>query len=108
MPQSKERHAEYMREKRGSQEGSKTKGSQPEGSQDWETISIKEIKEILPSYLVKEIEGICEYDRLKQRNITVEGRFRRAYKYHLWHEANFIGGMHKDSKYRQFFKDASV
>ena len=35
MPQSKERHAEYMREKRqGSQEGSQIKGSQPKGSQE--------------------------------------------------------------------------
>ena len=32
MPQSKERHTEYMREKRGSQKGSQDEGSQPEGS----------------------------------------------------------------------------
>ncbi len=64
----------------------------------WETIPLKEIKEILPSHL--EIEVLGEYDRLRQRSITLEGRFRRAYKYHVWHEANFTDGIHNDSKFR--------
>ena len=92
MPQSKKRHAEWMRERRGAQD----KGAQTEGAQDWETILIKEIKEILPEYLVKEIEALAEYDRIRQRPLTLEDRFRIAYKYHVWHEGNFTNGIHKD------------
>ncbi len=94
MPQSKEVHKEYMRARReGSQEGSQTQGSQPKGSQDWETIPVAEIKKILPEHIQNDIiiAGV------KKGN--TEMRFRRAYKYHLWHQANFINGVHKDSKY---------
>lgn len=62
----------------------------------WETIPIKEIKAILPSYLVKEIEALAEYDQIRQRPVTLEDRLRKAYKYHVWHGENFIKGIHKD------------
>ena len=45
-----------------------------------------------------DIIAISEYDRKKERNITLEGRFRRAYKYQVWHNENFTDGVHKDSR----------
>ena len=70
----------------------------------WETIPIKEIKEILPGYLVKEIEALVVWDELHNRAITLEGRWRNAYKYHVWHEENFTDGIHNGSKYRDMIK----
>ena len=84
-----------MKSKRSNKEGSNSGGSN-----NWETIPIKDIKEILPKDIVGDILRLGEYDRIRQRPITLEMRFRRAYKYHLWHEANFINGVHKNSKYR--------
>ena len=120
MPQSKRVHAEYMktyRRKKGiitieelnapRKPGEFTMpdvidgGSQNVTPERWETI--KEIKEILPGYLVKEIEALVVWDELLGRAITLEGRWRNAYKYHMWHEENFIDGIHKDS--RQFIKE---
>ena len=102
MPQSKERHTEWMRERRVHKQGAQGEGAQPKGSQDWETISLRDIKSALPDDIVADIIAISEYDCIKERNITLEGRFRRAYKYHVWHDENFIDGIHKDSKYREF------
>ena len=102
MSQSKERHTEYMREKRqGSQGGSQNTKVHSKGSQDWETISIKDIKELLPEDIVTDIIALGEYDRIRERSITLEGRFRLAYKYQVWHDENFIDGIHRGSKYRQ-------
>lgn len=92
MPQSKERHAEWMRRRRGAQTGKVHR----EGARDWETVSIKDIKEALPDNIVEDIIVLGEYDRIRERSITLEGRFRRAYKYQVRHEANFINGIHKD------------
>ena len=61
----------------------------------WETIPIKEIKELLPDDIVADIIAVGEYDRIRERNITLEGRFRQAYKYQVWHNENFIDGVHK-------------
>ncbi len=58
--------------------------------------SVREIKGILPDDLVARIKVLGEYDRLKHRATTLEDRLRMAYKYHVWHEANFINGVHKD------------
>ena len=98
MPGSKEVHKEG-----GSQtEGSQNTTSSPE-SGTWETIPLKEIKEILPAHLVDEIVSLVRWDELKHRAIT--DRWRNAYKYHVWHEETFINGIHKGSKYRQFIKE---
>ena len=110
MPQSKEVHKEYMRQRRGSQ----TKGSQTEGAQNLtsfpesstesvtsrtrETIPIKQIKETLPDSLVNQIERLSEWGILHNRPTTLEDRLRLAYKYHVWHEENFIGGIHRGAK----------
>ncbi len=99
MPGSKEVHKEG-----GSQtEGSQNTTSSPE-SGTWETIPLKEIKEILPDSLVERMQVLSEHDRLRQRPGTAEDRVRMAYKYHVWHEANFTDGIHNDSKYRQFIQ----
>ncbi|KKL58416.1 hypothetical protein LCGC14_2225550 [marine sediment metagenome] len=124
MPQSKRVHAEYMktyrdRRKKGiitidelnapRKPGEFTmpdvidEGSQNVTHERWETITVKEIKEILPEYLVSGILSLGRYDEIRQRPITMDDRFRNAYKYHVWHEANFIDGIHKDS--RQFIKE---
>ena len=62
----------------------------------WETIPIKQIKEILPDSLVNQIERLSEWSILHNRPATFEDRLRMAYKYHVWHEENFIHGVHKD------------
>ena len=67
----------------------------------WETISLKDIKSALPDDIVADITALGEYDRIRERNITLEGRFRRAYKYKVWHDENFIDGIHRGSKYRE-------
>ena len=86
MPQSKERHTEWMRERR----------VHKKGAQDWETISLKDIKSALPEDIVADIISLCEYDRIRERSVTLEGRFRLAYKYKVWHDENFIDGIHKE------------
>lgn len=64
----------------------------------WETLPLGDIKSALPRDIVSYIENVAgKYGLLEQR-------LRRAYKYQVWHEANFINGIHKDSKYRQFLK----
>lgn len=92
MPQSKERHAEWMRERRGAQD----KGAQPEGAQDWETLPLKDITSALPQDIISYIESISSRYGLRDQ------RLRWAYKYKVWHDENFINGVHKDSKSRQF------
>ena len=62
----------------------------------WEIIPIKQIKEILPDSLVNQIERLSEWSILHNRPATFEDRLRLAYKYHVWHEENFINGIHKD------------
>ena len=62
----------------------------------WETLPIKDIKELLPDDIVADIISLGEYDHIRERNITLEGRFRKAYKYQVWHDENFINGIHKD------------
>ena len=62
----------------------------------WETMSLKDIKSALPDDIVVDIIAVGEYDRIRERSTTLEGRFRRAYKYQVWHDANFIDGVHKD------------
>ena len=64
----------------------------------WETMPLEDIKEVLPDNIVEDIVALGEYDRIRKRPITLEERFRRAYKYHLWYGANFINGIHKDSR----------
>ena len=86
MPQSKEVHKEYMRKRR----------VHKEGSQNWETLPIRDIKELLPEDIVAGIISLGEYDRIRERNVTLEGRFRLAYKYQVWHDENFIDGIHKE------------
>jgi len=90
MPQSKERHAEWMRVRRGAQ----NKGAQAEGAQDWETMPLKDVISALPEDIVDYIESVSTKYGLREQ------RLRRAYKYHVWHKENFINGVHKDSKYR--------
>ncbi len=68
----------------------------------WETMPIKDIKEALPDNIVEDIIALGEYDRIRHRPITLEERFRRAYKYQVWYNENFINAIHKDSKYRQY------
>ena len=62
------------------------------GSQDWEALPLKDIK--LPQDIIDYIENVSTRYGLR------ELRLRRAYKYKVWHDASFINGMHKDSKYR--------
>lgn len=62
----------------------------------WETIPLDDIKAVLPQDITCSIIGIGEHYG------NTDQRLRRAYKYHLWHEANFIDGVHKDSKYRKY------
>ena len=67
-------------------------------------LRVREIKLALPKDIVSDIIVLGEYDRIRERSITLEGRFRRAYKYHVWHNENFIDGIHKHSKYRLVLK----
>ena len=90
MPRSKERHAEYMREKRGSQRGSQNSRVHSEGSQDWETMLLKDIISVLPQDIVNYIENVASKYGLREQ------RLRRAYKYQVWHDENFINGIHRD------------
>ena len=64
------------------------------GSQDWETMPLKDVK--LPQDIIGYIENVSSRYGLR------ELRLRRAYKYQVWHDENFINGIHKGSKYRQF------
>ena len=89
---------DYMKSKR-SNKGLTANGSNKEGL-TWETIPLKDIKELLPKDIVADILALGEYDRIKERSITLEGRFRLAYKYQVWHDENFIDGIHRGSKYR--------
>ena len=98
--QATEASKERMRKHR---QGVTKQGVTDEGV-TWETIAIKEIKEILPGHLVKEIEALVVWDELLKRAVTMEERWRNAYKYHVWHEANFTDGIHNDSKYRAMIK----
>ena len=65
----------------------------------WETMPITDIKEVLPDNIVEDIINLGEYDCIRKRPITLEERFRLAYKYQVWHDDNFIDGIHEDSKY---------
>ncbi len=65
----------------------------------WETIPLEDIKATLPQDIVSYIENVAsKYGLLEQR-------FRRAYKYQVWHDENFINGIHKDSKHRKVVGD---
>ncbi len=97
MPQSKRVHAKYMK--------TYDRGSQNVTHERWETITVKEVKEILPAYLVKEVEALVVWDELLGRAITLEERWGNAYQYHVWYEGSFINGIHKDSKYRGMIKE---
>ena len=67
----------------------------------WETMPLTEIKQALPQDIIDYIENVS-------RRYGLRGlRLRRAYKYQVWHDENFINGIHKDSKYRQFVEAAS-
>ena len=63
----------------------------------WETMPLKEIIAALPQDIVSYIEST--------RYGSTEIRFRRAYKYKVWHDANFINGIHKTSKYREYVRN---
>ena len=77
------------------------KGITPEGiTQDWQTVSIKGIKAILLDSIVADIIALGEHDRALRRAVTLEERFRKAYKYYVWRKASFIDGIHKGSKHR--------
>ncbi|GAF94092.1 unnamed protein product [marine sediment metagenome] len=56
----------------------------------WETIPLEDIKTVLLDDIVGYILKVGE------RYGNTEQRLRRAYKYHLWHDKNFINGVHKD------------
>ena len=58
--------------------------------------ALKEIKLALPKDIVADIMVLGEYDRIRQRSVTLERRFRLAYKYQVWHNENFIDGIHKE------------
>ena len=58
--------------------------------------ALREIKSALPKDIVDDIIVLGEYDRIRQRSVTLEGRFRSAYKYHVWHDETFIDGIHRD------------
>ncbi len=64
------------------------------GSQDWETMPLKDVISALPQDITGYIENVSRRYGLR------ELRLRRAYKYKVWHDASFINGKHKDSKYR--------
>lgn len=70
MPQSKERHAEYMREKRGSQVNMTPK----------ERITF--IQGELGPGICYRIEKACIYFKTKQHVVDREGRYESAYRYH--------------------------
>lgn len=67
-----------------------------DGSNNWETMPLKDIISALPQDIVNYIESVSSKYGLR------EIRLRRAYKYQVWHEKNFINGIHKDSKYWRF------
>ena len=91
-----------QRKREGLTLGVNKEGVNSEGSQDWETIPLEEIKEILPSNTLIDIIAISDYGRIRQRPIMFEERLRRAYKYQVQHDEDFINGIHKDSKYRKY------
>ncbi len=110
MPQSKEVHKEYMRQirKAGKQAHTAIEARQYEdigsqdgrvhnkGSQNWETMPLKDIISALPQDIIDYIENVSSRYGLREQ------RLRRAYKYQVWHNENFINGIHKDSKYLRF------
>lgn len=55
-----------------------------------DTISISDIKTILPQDIISYIENVGS------RYGLTEQRFRRAYEYQVWHNENFISGVHGD------------
>ena len=89
MPQSKQRHTEYMREQRGSQKGSQGEGSQPEGSQllakGYAGIKdIEYIKSQLSPDIVNAIGRIIKWYERLGTGIPSGERWYNAYKYHTW------------------------
>ena len=54
----------------------------------WELL--KDIKASLPQDIVSYIESVG------QRYSDTELRLRRAYKYKVWHDKNFVNGVHRD------------
>ena len=98
MPQSKGVKNEQTRlrmQKMRNKKGVTTDSVTDEGV-TWETIPLKDIKELLPEDIVTDIIALGEYDRIRERSVTLEGRFRLAYKYRVWHDENFIDGIHKE------------
>ena len=90
MPQSKQRHAEYMREQRGSQKGSQGEGSQPEGSQGILAKGYAGVKDIeyiksqLSPGIVNDIGRIIRWYERLGTGIPSGERWYNAYKYHIW------------------------
>lgn len=76
------------------------KSNLTEGSQNWETMPLKDIISALPRDIVSYIENVASKYGMREQ------RLRRAYKYQVWHDENFINGVHKDSKYRQYVEVA--
>lgn len=93
----KEAQRTAMDRLRGSQRGSQNDRVHSEGSH--ETLLLKDIKSALPQDIIAYIESVGS------RYGLIEQRLRRAYKYQVWHEANFINGIHKGSKYRQYARN---
>ncbi len=90
MPQSKEVKTEQARLRMQKMRNKDSVTSDSVTS--WETMPLKDIK--LPQDIISYIENIASRYGLR------ELRLRRAYKYQVWHDENFINGIHKDSKYR--------
>lgn len=93
MPQSKEVKTEQARLR---MQKMRNKGASvtSDSVTSWETMPLAEIKQALPQDIVSYIENVSAKYGLREQ------RLRRAYKYKVWHEANFINGIHRDSKYR--------
>jgi len=74
--------------------GNTEQGNTADGNTEWETMPLGDIKPVLPQDIISYIKSVGK------RYGMVEQRLRRAYKYQVWHDANFINGIHKGSKYR--------
>ena len=55
--------------------------------------SLRGIISALPQDIIDYIENVSR----KYKVVSQEERLRTAYKYRVWHEANFINGVHKES-----------
>ena len=100
MPQSKEVKKEQARLRmQKMRNNSVTKQSVTSDSvTSWETMPLKDIISALPQDIVDYIENVSRRYGLREQ------RLRRAYKYQVWHDENFINGIHKGSNYRQFVR----